>query len=139
MPEITRPGGCLIGEASRRSGVNIETIRYYERIGLMPRPERTSGGNRHYSAQMLRRLAFIRHGRELGFGLDEIRALLGMVDAERVSCNEVRDMTERHLAAVRGRIDRLRRMERVLAGMAAECAKGDVPDCPIIDALFEEA
>lgn len=135
--EITNPRGYAIGALSTETGVKVETIRYYERIGLMPEPDRTSGGNRQYDYDQLKRLAFIRRSRDLGFRLDEIRALLGMVDAREVSCSEVHAMTMQHLGTVREKIAHLRRMERVLAEMAAHCASGDVPGCPIVEALFE--
>jgi len=125
-----------IGRLAARTGVNIETIRYYERIGMIPAPPRTAGGQRRYEEPHLRRLAFVRRCRELGFPLDEIRALLGLVDGGDYSCEEVRDMTLRQLDAVRRRIADLQVMERTLDGMAAECAGGAVPECPIVDTLF---
>jgi MerR family mercuric resistance operon transcriptional regulator len=138
MPAITKKRGYPIGEMSRLTGVNIETIRYYERISLMPEPDRTAGGNRQFSHDHLKRLAFIRRSRELGFRIDEIRALLGMVDHDGISCGEVHDLTIRHLQSVQQKIASLRRLERMLADMAADCAQGDVPDCPILETLFDE-
>ncbi len=137
MASITASRALPIGEMSRRTGVNIETIRYYERIGIMPRPDRTQGGHRAYDADQLKRLAFIRRSRELGFSLGEIRALLDLVDAGAATCAEVHQMTTRHLADVRRKIADLRRMERVLKDMAAQCSGGEVPECPIIDTLFD--
>lgn len=137
MPDITNTRGYPIGAMSRGTGVNIETIRYYERIGLMPKPDRTSGGNRQYTHQHLKLLSFIRRSRELGFRIDEIRAILRMVDQDGVSCGEVHAMTIEHLAAVKEKIAQLQKMERVLSTMAAECARGDIPDCPIIETLFD--
>ncbi|GBE42401.1 mercuric resistance operon regulatory protein [bacterium BMS3Bbin10] len=137
MPKITASPALPIGEMSRRTGVNIETIRYYERIGVMPEPLRTEGGHRAYDADQLKRLAFIKRSRELGFALNEIRALLGMVETGAYTCSQVHEMTTKHLAAVRKKLADLRALERVLKGMAAECSRGDVPDCPIIDALFD--
>ena len=130
MAELT------IGRLAARTGVNIETIRYYERIGMIPPPPRSAGGQRRYEESHLRRLAFVRRCRELGFPLDEIRTLLALVDGGSYSCTEVRNMTVRQLEAVRRRIADLRVMERTLDTMAAACAGGSVPDCPIIDALF---
>ena len=83
----------------------------------------------------LKRLAFIRRSRELGFSLDEIRALLRLVDGGDYSCGEVQEMTLAHIADIRRKIADLRRMERVLKDMAAKCDGGDVPECPIVDAL----
>ena len=126
-----------IGEISRRTGINIETIRYYERIGITPKSDRNRSGHRRYDKQQLMRLTFIKRSRELGFSLKEVRALLGLADAETPSCAKVHDMTIVHLKDVKNKISDLRQMETVLENMAAECSKGDIPDCPIIDALFE--
>lgn len=126
------------GALSKRSGCNIETIRYYEKIGLMPDPPRTGSGHRVYADHHVRRLTFIRRCRELGFGLREIRSLLGLVDGGGASCAEVQALTLDHVADVKRKIADLRRMERVLSGMAAQCEDDTIPDCPIIDALFEE-
>ena len=126
-----------IGEMSRRTGVNIETVRYYEKICLMPKPNRSEGGNRLYNAVQLQRLFFIKRCREIGFSQSEIRALLSMVDHENVTCAEVHDMTTAHVADIRQKIKDLRKLERVLTQMANECSRGDVPECPIIEALFD--
>ena len=139
MPHFTASQALPIGEISRKTGVNIETIRYYERIGVMPKPARTEGGHRAYNQDQLERLAFIKRSRELGFSLGEIRALLDLVDTGTYTCFEVHDMTAKHLATVRKKIADLRRMEQVLNDMAAECCRGDVPECPIIDKLQEPA
>lgn len=133
-----KTAGLSIGSLGRDSGVNIETIRYYERIGLMPRPRRTDGGHRLYERAHLKRLGFIRRSRELGFSLDEVRALLGLVDGGNYTCAEVRDLTLRHLAEVRGKIADLRRLERSLKEMAAQCSGSTVPVCPVIDVLWRE-
>jgi len=125
-----------IGELSRRTGVNIETVRYYERAGVLPKPPRTGGGHRVYDEGLLKRLTFVRRARELGFSLDEIRALLSLVDGGDFTCAEVYGLTAKHLEAVRRRIAGLRRMERGLKAMAAECDRGEVPECPIVDTLF---
>ncbi len=137
MDPVTNTRAYPIGAMSRETGVNIETIRYYERIALMPKPDRTAGGNRQYTHDHLKRLAFIKRSRELGFSIDEIRAMLKMVDQDGVSCGEVHAMTIEHLGSVKEKIRRLRKLERVLTGMSAECEKGDLPDCPIIETLFD--
>ena len=126
----------LIGAMSQETGVNIETIRYYERIGIMPKPDRTEGGNRQYNHDQLKRLFFIRRCRELGFRIEEIRELLQMVDGDNFSCGEVHAMTMDHLNSVKKKLSDLRRLEKSLKTMAAECSKGDVPNCPVIDTLF---
>ncbi len=126
---------CPIGVLSSETGVNIETIRYYERVGLMPKPPRTEGRHRIYDAAHLKRLTFIRRGRELGFSLDEIRDLLGLVRGHDLTCAEVKALTEAHVADIRRKVKDLRRLERVLRDLAARCHGGEVPDCPILDAL----
>jgi MerR family mercuric resistance operon transcriptional regulator len=137
MSDFTNARGYPIGEMSKRTGVNIETIRYYERIKIMPQPDRTAGGNRQYNYDHLKRLSFIKTSRELGFSIDEIRALLEMVDRQDFTCGEVHGLTIGHLESVREKIKGLRKLEKALVGMAAECSQGDVPDCPILETLFE--
>lgn len=134
---ITKKRAYPIGEMFRRSGVNIETIRYYERIGIMPAPDRTAGGNRQYHPDHLKRLFFIKRSRELGFRIEEIRILLSMVDSREFSCADVHQITVAHLSEVRSKIADLRKLEKVLKQMAAECSRGDVPECPIIETLSE--
>jgi len=123
-----------IGELSQRTGVNIETVRYYEKIDLLPRPPRSEGGHRVYSDTHLKQLVFIRRSRELGFTLDEIRNLLGMVEGG-YACGEVQEAALAHLRTIRRKIADLRRMERTLADTAARCEGGTAPECPIIDVL----
>jgi len=126
-----------IGALSGRSGVHIETIRYYEKIGIMPAPARSTGGYRIYGADHVRRLHFIPRGRELGFSLDELRGLLHLVDGQTYTCREVNALTIEHLAAIRQKIADLHRLEQVMSDMAKQCKGNQVPECPIIDALFE--
>jgi len=135
--DTARAPTMSIGEVSRQSGVNIETIRYYERIGVTPRPARTAGGHRAYDWEQLQRLRFIRRGRGLGFSLDELRAMHRLVDDGTLTCADIHAMTMAHLVDVRRKIADLRRLEQVLEGMAAECSRGNVPECPIIESLFE--
>lgn len=137
MTDITSSRGYAIGQMSKQTGVHIETIRYYERINIMPKPDRTAGGNRQYDENQLKRLFFIRRSRELGFSIQEIRALLVMVDRDDFSCSEVHELTVGHLASVQEKITSLKKLEKALAAMAAECSRGDVPGCPILDTLFE--
>jgi len=125
-----------IGALSQRTGCNIETIRYYERIGLMPSPPRTAGGHRSYGSVHERRLGFIRRCRELGFSIEEIRVLLGLVDGGDYTCGEVKAVTDRHIDDVRRKIADLRKLKRTLEKIGAACAGGKVPQCPIIDALY---
>ncbi len=126
-----------IGELSRRTGCNIETVRYYERIGIIPAPPRR-GRYRSYGAEDVARLGFVRRARELGFTLDEVRALLGLAGGGGASCAEVRDLAASHLEDVRGRIADLRRMERVLTASVRACDAGQDPGCPLIQALYAE-
>jgi len=127
------------GELAERSGCHIETVRFYEKRGLLPAPPRTAGGHRDYAPEHLRRLTFIRRARELGFTLGEVRGLLGLVDGGDWTCAEVRKMTLEHLASVRRKIAGLQKLGAILDDMAAECDGGAVPECPIIDALMERA
>ena len=125
-----------IGELSRRTGVHIETIRYYERIKMLPAPPRTASGRRVYGPAEARVLGFIRRSRELGFTLDEIRALLALSAGDgQDACAEVRELASGHLGDVRAKIADLRAMERVLADAVRRCDTGEVPGCPLIDTL----
>jgi MerR family mercuric resistance operon transcriptional regulator len=124
-----------IGKLSAETGVNIETIRYYERIGIMPAPPRTEGGQRSYGAEHLKRLTFIRRCRELGFSLDEIRTLLGLAGGHALTCAEVSAMAHAHMADIRQKVKDLKKLERVLTDLAARCHGRKVPECPILDAL----
>ena len=128
--------GLKRGVLAQRTGCNLETIRYYEKIGLMRDPPRTASGYRIYGVADERRLRFIMRGRELGFSIEDLRDLLGLVDRRAVTCAQVRTTAGTNVAAVRARIADLRRVERVLSATIRACAGGDVPDCPIIDALF---
>lgn len=138
MDAITPPGAkaFTIGELSRLTGVNIETVRYYEKIKLLPAPPRTEGGRRVYGPGQVQRLKFIRRSRELGFTLDEIRNLLGLVEGGH-ACGEVQAAALAHLKTIRRKIADLRRMERTLADTAARC-EGGTANCPIIEVLSRE-
>jgi MerR family mercuric resistance operon transcriptional regulator len=127
------------GELAQRSGCNIETVRFYEKRGLLPVPPRTAGGHRDYTREHLKRLTFIRRSRELGFTLARVRGLLSFVDGGQWTCAEVRAMTLDHLADVRHKIADLKKLAQILEAMAARCDRGAVPECPIVDALFEDA
>jgi MerR family mercuric resistance operon transcriptional regulator len=130
------PAALSIGELSRRTGVNIETIRYYERIKMLPAPPRTASGRRVYGPAETRCLAFIRRSRELGFTLDEIRTLLALsAEGGQGTCAEVRELAAGHLAHVRAKIADLRAMASVLSDAVRRCDAGELPGCPIIDAL----
>jgi len=124
-----------IGTLAKRSGVTVETIRYYERIGLLPAPPRSAGGYRVYSSVHAERLQFVRRARDLGLSLDEVRHLLSLADQKSNSCSKVHALAAHHLADIRTRIADLKRMERVLARLVRSCAKGDLPSCPLLEAL----
>ena len=126
-----------IGRLSEATQVTIETIRYYERQGLLPAPPRSEGGHRLYSGAVVKRLFFIRRSRELGFSLNEIRDLLELVDGEMYTCAEVRAITLTHADDVKRKISDLKRLEKGLRAMAAECEGGNVPACPIVEELFD--
>lgn len=127
--------GLTIGRLAAAAGVNLETVRYYERVGLMPAPDRTSGGHRSYAAEHGRRLAFIRRARELGFSLEDVRALLALAEPGRKTCAEVEPIAAAHLAAVRAKIADLQRLETVLQAAVSGCAGGTAPSCPVIEVL----
>lgn len=137
MRRITdsRAEGVPIGELSRRTGVNVETIRYYEKIRMLPAPPRTPSGRRVYGEAEARILAFIRRARALGFALDDVRALLRLSAPEKASCRDVRQIASHHLERVRAKIDDLAKLERVLARTIARCSGNKVPDCPVLDVL----
>jgi MerR family mercuric resistance operon transcriptional regulator len=124
-----------IGQLARRTGVNRETVRYYERIGLLDSPPRTASGYRRYRGEDVRRLIFIRRARDLGFSLDRVRTLLGLAAAPDRNCAEVRSVAIDHLAEIRGKLADLRRMERVLAELVAACGEGRQPACPLVEVL----
>lgn len=124
-----------IGDLARLSGANIETIRYYERIKLLPAPLRTASGRRVYGAMELRVLTFIRRSRELGFSLNEIRNLLSLGAPGGASCGEVRKIATHHLEEVRSKVADLKKLERLLAKTVARCSGNTVPDCPVLDIL----
>ena len=125
-----------IGDLSHRTGCNIETIRYYERVGLLPPPPRSPSRYRLYGSEDVRRLTFVRRSRELGFSLEEVRALLALsANSGQETCIEVRELAAQHLEDVRAKIADLRAMECVLADSVRRCDAGEAPGCPLIDAL----
>ncbi len=124
-----------IGRLSELTGVNIETIRYYEKIGVLPAPPRTASGRRVYGEAHTRTLAFIRRARQLGFGLDEIRTLLGLAAPGKASCAAVRAIAAHHLEDIRAKLADLTKLERLLATTIARCSAKQVPDCPVLDIL----
>lgn len=131
--------GFTVGDLATRSGCKVETVRYYEKTGLMPDPPRTEGGHRIYSLEHLKRLFFIRRSRDLGFSIEQVKELLRFVDEPDHTCGEVRGMAMLQARAVQEKIDDLKKLQKALNEMAARCKGGryTVEDCPIVDALFE--
>jgi MerR family mercuric resistance operon transcriptional regulator len=135
LVKASRADGMPIGELSRLTGVHIETIRYYEKIGMLPAPPRTERGHRAYGPEETRKLAFIRRGRELGFTIVQIRALLKLGGPERASCAEVREIAKHHIDDICSKINDLVKLERLLRKTVAQCSGEKVPDCPVLDIL----
>jgi len=136
---MLQTGRIAIGGLSKHTGTNIETIRYYERVGLLPAPARSSGGYRLYETEHLKRLNFIRRARTLGFSIGEVRTLLQLADERQRPCAEVRVVADAHLKDVQAKIADLRRMERVLKTTLARCASGKRTHCPMIEALYRRS
>ncbi|MCT8999884.1 MerR family transcriptional regulator [Chelativorans intermedius] len=126
-----------IGALSKRTGVNIETIRYYERIRLIPPPPRTDSGRRLYGAEDVRRLTFIRHARDLGFDISAIKTMLALQGVPEASCEQVSQIATDQLEAVESRIRRLLGLRTELTRMIKECDNGRVATCRIIEVLSD--
>lgn len=124
-----------IGELSRQSGVKVPTIRYYEQVGLLATPHRTPGKQRRYGAPDITRLNFIKHSRELGFEVDDIRELLALSAQPEKPCDNADKITAHHLAAVDQRIAQLKALRTELARMLANCEGGRVADCRVLESL----
>lgn len=124
-----------IGALSKQSGVHIETIRYYERAGVLPKARRAANGRRIYGEDDAGRLAFIRHARELGFDLVAVRALLALQEKPELSCKAASDLASAQLSAVESRLIRLTVLRDELKRMVRACKNGRVVDCRVIDAL----
>lgn len=128
-----------IGELSRQTTVKVPTIRYYEQIGLLPEPPRTDGNRRLYGKAQVDRLNFIRHSRELGFEIDDIRELLAMAAQPQSSCHQVDSIANNHLIEIDRRIASLTALKAELSRMVDECGHGRVCDCRIIEALADHS
>lgn len=130
-------GKLTIGRLAKAAGVNVETIRYYQRRGFVDEPSKPLGGQRCYAAEAIKRVRFIKRAQQLGFTLEEVRNLLRLEDGQ--SCRETRLLAEQKLALIQQRIDDLARMRRLLTGLIGECAAGKRPrSCPIIATLSAE-
>jgi DNA-binding transcriptional MerR regulator len=129
-----------IGTLAERTRVKVETIRYYEQVGLLPPPERSEGNQRRYGQRHVERLSFIKHARDLGFPVDGIRTLLKLSDTPGIACDEAHAISTAHLDEVRHKIARLRSLEKELERIAATCAGGVAAcDCAIIEALADHS
>ena len=124
-------------DLARATGCNLETIRYYETVGIMPDPPRTAKGYRSYDDTHVRRLKFVMRSRDLGFSLDEIRGLLGLVDDRSQTCAQVQTVAEAHLEDVQAKIADLTRIAQVLSETIARCTGDAAPECAVIDTLLE--
>ncbi|MFH0297927.1 helix-turn-helix domain-containing protein [Bradyrhizobium sp. 31Argb] len=128
-------GSLTIGELARLTGTKVETVRYYERIRLLEAPMRTAGNYRAYAPEHLNRLSFIRRSRDLGFSLDQVRALLDLSDDRDRPCGAVDAIAREHLSEVDRKIGDLQALRRELSSMIDQCQCGTVADCRIIEAL----
>lgn len=123
------------GHIAKATGVKLETVRYYEKIGLLPSPERTSSNYRIYGQSDVDRLSFIRRARDLGFSLDQVRALLDLADDRTRSCGAVDEITREQLQEVERKIADLQALKRELSHLIKQCGQGTIADCRIIGAL----
>jgi DNA-binding transcriptional MerR regulator len=130
-------GGLSIGALAERTGSNIQTIRYYEKIGLLPEPPLTEGGQRRYGPEAVHRLAFIRHARDLGFGIEAIRELMRLAGAPNSPCVDVDQIANAHLQAVEQKIARLGALRDELQSMMKDCRKGRIAECRVMEALAD--
>jgi MerR family mercuric resistance operon transcriptional regulator len=129
-----------IGQVARQAGVGVETVRFYERQGLLEEPSRRESGYRQYPTDVVAQLRFIKRAKELGFSLKEIRELLALRVDPATTCAEVKQQAEAKIADIEGRIASLTRMKKALVKLAAVCrGQGPTSECPILDALDKEA
>ena len=127
-----------IGELAEKCNVNKETIRYYERLGLIPKPSRTESGYRIYTEKTVNRLNFIKRIQELGFTLNEIDKLLGVVDRDEAKCRDMYDFTVYKIEDIQRKIQDLKRIEQILIDLKERCPENkDIYECPIIETLLE--
>lgn len=127
--------GMAIGELARATGTKAETIRYYERIGLLPPPSRTAANYRSYGSQELARLSFIRRARALGFSIEQVSDLLELADCRDKSCEAVDALATAHLATIDAKIGDLTALRRELADVIGQCQQGTIAECRILDSL----
>jgi len=128
-----------IGTLAKKTGTKVQTIRYYEQIGIMPEPGRTAGGQRRYGNAEVDRLSFVRHSRQLGFSLDAIRELLDLSDHPEKSCEDADMIARKQLRQVEQRIDRLNALRTELKRMVRECSGGQSSDCRVLEVLRDHS
>lgn len=126
-----------IGQLARRTGAKVQTIRYYEEIGILPEPPRSEGNQRLYDEHAVDRLAFIRHARELGFSLEAVRDLLSLADSPGQSCQAADAIARRQLEAVEARMARLQSLKMELERMIEQCQGGKIANCRVIEVLSD--
>lgn len=130
--------GLRRSDLARQTGCNLETIRYYESVGLMPDPPRSAAGHRRYGQGHVERLSFVMRARELGFSMEEIRGLLSLVERGHHSCADVERIGRHHLEVVRSKIRDLQNIEAVLTDTVSRCAGGEAAGCPLLDVLSDQ-
>ncbi len=133
----SRPRFYSTGELAELSQTHIENIRYFERIGLIPKAGRMASGHRRFGEEHLRRLIFIRRARDMGFSQDQVRALIALSDGTPNSCAEIKSIAETNLRLVREKIAGLKRLEHLLAETSAKCRGNRTPACPLIEVLLQ--
>ena len=134
--DFNEPKGLTIGQVARRAGFGIETVRFYERNGLIEEPPRRISGYRQYPESVISRLRFIKRAKELGFSLREIKELLSLRVDPTTTCSDIRERAEAKIADIEGKVQSLERMKEVLTGLTTSCSGvGPVSECPIVEAL----
>lgn len=135
MSGFVGSGPFRIGDLARLTGTKVETVRWYEKVGLLPEPGRSGGNYRVYDSEGLTRLGFIRRARDLGFSLDEVRELLDLAGDRARDCGAIDAIAKRHLTVIDRKLDDLSRLRDRLSELTASCAGGTVGTCRIVDAL----
>ncbi len=136
MKSISSSKNYSIGQVAKIVQINIETIRYYERMSIIPKPGRSAGNQRVYEENHINRLSYIRRSRELGFSLKEIMALIALDDADELTCSKVHLVATAHLKQVEAKISDLQEISHTLTSLTEKCSRGEKPDCPITQALY---
>lgn len=129
--------GLTTSELANEAGVNVETIRYYERLGLIPQPPRTESGYRIFPAEAIKRIKFVKRSQDLGFTLAEIHKLLTLTESEDFTCGEVQQFASQKLKEIELKIRDLQNIKSILQELSSKCSEGQNRDCPIIEKLQE--